>query len=113
MQRPSVYQYDVTEPPGVNVHRLREALDLSQRALADKCHPPLDHTTIRRIERNEGYTQDTLERVAKALGVRVEHLFLPPELLDWPKLPEDARRRLADMVQDAAVAATYRRQKPR
>ena len=77
MQRPSVYHYQITEPPGVNVHRLRETKGWPMRELAQRCRPPLDHTTIRRLEYNNGYTQDTLERVAKALGVRVVDLFCP------------------------------------
>lgn len=77
MKRPSVYPYTITEPPGVNIHRLRETKGLSMRELAQKCRPPLDHTTIRRIERNEGFTKDSLERVAKILGVRVIDLFCP------------------------------------
>lgn len=108
MQRPSVYPYTNKEPPGVNVHRVRVALGLSIRALADKCCPPLDHSTIRRVEHNLGYTQDTLERVAKALGVNVYELFLPPELADWSTLPKSVRQRLAESIQDAAVAARYK-----
>ena len=69
MQRPSVYAYTITDPPGVNVYRLRITLGLSQRDLAKKCRPTIEHTTIRRLENNLGFTQDTLERVAKALGV--------------------------------------------
>lgn len=118
MQRPPVYDYTITKPPGVNVHRLRsEILDWSQRTLADKCHPPLDHTTIRRVEQNEGFTQDTLERVAnaftRALGypITVADLFLPPELTDWPLLSARARERIAESVQDAAAAGRYRSHK--
>ena len=111
MQRPSVYQYAVTDPPGVNVHRLRNAYDWSLRTLADKCKPPLEHTTIRRLEHNLGYTQDTIERVAVALGVPVYSLFLPPELADWPSLPASVRARIAESVQDAAAAAHYRKAK--
>lgn len=77
MQRPSVYFYTITESPGVNVHRLRNARGWGMRDLAQRCKPPLDHTTIRRIERNEGYTRDSLERVGKALGVTVKELFCP------------------------------------
>ncbi|HJX18495.1 MAG TPA: helix-turn-helix transcriptional regulator [Acidiferrobacterales bacterium] len=99
MQRPSVYTYTVTDPPGVNVHRLRNALGLSQRALAEKCHPTIEHTTVRRLENNLGFTQDTLERVAKALGVQVYELFLPPELAAWPKLSQKVRKRLAESIQ--------------
>lgn len=108
MQRPSVYTYDVKDPPGVNVHRLRGAYGWSMRQLADKCRPALEHTTIRRLEHNLGYTQDTLERVAKALGVQVYELFLPPELTDWPHLPQAVRIRLAESIQDAAAAVRYR-----
>ena len=78
MKRPSVYSYNVTEPPGVNLHRLRNERGWSMRELAHKCRPRLDHTTIRRLEYNQSYTQDSLERVAKALDVTVPELF-------WPK----------------------------
>lgn len=109
MQRPSVYAYTVTEPPGVNVHRLRNQRGLSQRALADRCNPALDHTTIRRLEHNIGYTQDTLERVAKALGVTVPELFLPPDLAGLVKLPDDVRARLAETINDAVIAYQAKR----
>lgn len=111
MQRPSVYAYTVTDPPGVNVHRLRHAYGYSMRTLGDKCHPAIEHTTIRRLENNLGFTQDTLERVAKALGVKVYELFLPPELAEWPSLPREAQVRLAEGVQDAVLAARYRPKK--
>lgn len=110
MQRPSVYPYNITDPPGVNIHRLRNALGWSLRELADRCQPALDHTTVRRVERNEGFTQDSIERIAKALKIpRWQDLFLPPELADWPHLPERARARLAESVQDAATATLYRK----
>jgi transcriptional regulator with XRE-family HTH domain len=107
-------------PPGVNVRRLREAAGLSLRALARACdvpsdHRSLDHTTIRRLERNQGYTQDTLSRVAaalgRALGIRLSavDLFLPPELADWPELSPEARQRIAAAVSDAAYVARNRR----
>lgn len=106
MQRPSVYPYTITDPPGINIHRLRIALGWSMREAADKCKPALDHTTWRRLEHNQGFTQDSIERVAKALKVpRWQDLFLPPELADWSHLPERARARLAESVQDAAVAS--------
>lgn len=101
--------YDTTDPPGATIHRLRQAAGMSQRQLADRCKPPLDHTTIRRLEHNLGYTQDTLERVAAVLGVRVADLFLPTELADWPKLPAPVRERIAAQVADAVIAARFRR----
>ena len=75
MQRPSVYTYGITEPPGANVYYFRNKAGWSMRELAAMCKPPLEHTTIRRIENNLGYTQDTLEKIAKALGVTVVTLF--------------------------------------
>ncbi len=103
-KRGSVYPpYDVRDPPGATIYRLRQNYGWSQRELGDKCHKPLDHTTIRRLELNKGYTQDSLERVAKALGVRsVNDLFMPPELSDWASLPKHVQRRLAKSVQNAA-----------
>lgn len=115
MQREPVYAYENTDPPGYNIHRLRRAADLSQRALGDSCIPALDHTTIRRVENNKGYTQDTLERIAVALSKRigakieVQDLFLPRELADWPTLPEKVRARLAETIRDAAAAQEYRK----
>lgn len=105
----SNYPYTVTDPPGVNVRRFRTALGISQRILAERCRPALDHTTIRRLELNLGYTQDTLERVSVALGVAVSTLFLPPELAEWPSLSASAKARIADAVADAAAAAHYRK----
>lgn len=107
-------------PPGVNIRRLREAAGLSLRGLAALCDVPsdartLDHTTIRRLERNEGYTQDSLTRIAAALTkalathISVPDLFLPPELFDWRELPEEARARIAAGVRDALAAERYRR----
>lgn len=119
MKRQSTYPYTITEPPGVNVHALREEADMSQRELADRCVPPLSHTAIRRIEHNQGYTQDTLERLAVALGkalhrkITVAELFYPPEVSDWlneyKTLPPEARARIVDMVHDAHAAYVYRK----
>ncbi|MEQ8495953.1 MAG: helix-turn-helix transcriptional regulator [Gammaproteobacteria bacterium] len=95
-------------PPGCNIYRLRVEAGLSMRALAERCDPELDHTTIRRLERNAGYTQDTLERVAKALHVSVETLFLPPELQDWPALSSQKQARIAESIRDAATAQRYK-----
>lgn len=78
------------------------------RALAERCDPELDHTTVRRLERGEGYTQDSLERVAKVLGTTVEALFLPPELQDWPSLTPANRARIAETVRDAATAQRFK-----
>lgn len=85
---------------------------MSQRQLAERCRPVLDHTTIRRIEQNQGFTQDTLERIAVVLRVRVSDLFLPAELADWPKLTRASKDRIADQVADAVIAQRYRKTSP-
>jgi len=119
MKRQSVYPYTITEPPGVNVHALREEADLSLRELADRCVPPLSHTAIKRIEHNQGYTQDTLERLAVALGkllhrkITVADLFYPPEVAGWlneyKALTPEARARIDEMVHDTHAAYIYRK----
>ena len=79
MKRPSVYPYTVKKPPGVNVYNFRTEADWSMRKLGEMCQPSLEHTTIRRVERNLSYTRDSLERIAKALGVTVVALFCHKE----------------------------------
>lgn len=111
MKRPSVYPYKNTAVPGVTVHNLREKMGWSLRELADHCNPQLDHSTIRRIENDEGWTRDTLERVAKALGVDVPTLFLPPEFGEFTKLPKDVQERLRQTMMDAIAAYTFRSHK--
>lgn len=103
-QRPPVYTYAETAPPGATIHKLREANDWSQRYLGERCEPPMDHTAIQRIERNKGYTRNSLERVAAALGVQVHTLFLPPELLPYASLPPEIKQRIAATIRDAATA---------
>lgn len=83
MQRPSVYQYSNEDVPGITVQSLRtEKFDISMRELASRClkksGEPLNHTTIRRLENNNGFTHDTVKLVAEALGVKPEILFYSP-----------------------------------
>lgn len=122
MRRASVYPYTITEPPGVNVHALRAEADLSMRELAERCVPPLSHTVIKRIEYNQGFTQDTLERLAVALSkvlhrkITVADLFYPPEVAGWlgeyKSLPPEARARIDEMVHDTHAAYVYRKRTP-
>jgi transcriptional regulator with XRE-family HTH domain len=62
---------------GPVVRRLREARGLQQTALAK--HAGVSRITLNRIESGvQDPTLSTLERIARALGVRVRDL-LPPE----------------------------------
>jgi len=111
MARPDSCPY-TTSPPGANIQRLRLARNWSIYRLADACNPPMSHSAISRIERNEGYTSDSLHRVASALNVPIEALFYPPEIAAYSRLPPDLRQRLADTIQDTAAAYDTRRRLP-
>jgi transcriptional regulator with XRE-family HTH domain len=80
MRRSPVYQHIKTDPPGETVYQLRIERDISQRDLADKCSPRLNHTTIRRLENNLGFKKNTIDRVAKAFDIYPRLLFYPPEI---------------------------------
>lgn len=112
MARPDSYPYTETAAPGVNIHRLRIARGWSIYDLARACRPALHATTINRCEHNQGYTSDSLHRIATALGVSVETLFYPPEIATYSTLPPDLRQRLTDTIQDAAAAYESRRRTP-
>jgi len=101
---------DVDAPPGVNIRRLREEQELSLRKLAKLCIPELVHTTIRRIENNDGWTRDTIIRLSKALGVNNhEDLFLPSELFNYSLLNIESKKRIAELVQESFDAELYRK----
>ncbi|WP_257252707.1 helix-turn-helix domain-containing protein [Endozoicomonas sp. SESOKO3] len=98
--------------PGDNVRRLRLEKGWSMRELAERCvteEKTMDHTTIMRLEKDKGYTRATLERVAKALGLRNhEDLFVPEELAGFEKLDDFDRAQIANMVQALALSAERR-----
>lgn len=102
--RPHSVPYLETDPPGVNIYRLRIARGWSQGDLAKACKPPVDTSTISKIERNKGFTLTSLKAVADALGVPYQTLFYPPELHAYGTLPPDVRQRLADTINDVAAA---------
>jgi transcriptional regulator with XRE-family HTH domain len=111
MARPHSAPYLETDPPGATIHRLRTQRGWSQADLARHCRPPLDASAISRLEHNEGFTQDSLERVAAALGMPYQALFYPPELATYGRLPPEIRKRLADTIADAAAAYETRNPK--
>lgn len=109
MARPDSVPYLETDPPGVNVYRLRMARGWSQHELARRCAPPMDPSAVSRVEHNQGYTQDSLTRIAAALGVPAQSLFYPPEIVTYARLPDAIRSRLADTIADAAAAYDTRK----
>ncbi len=102
MKRPSVYPYKITEPPGANVYRLRNDKQWSQRELADRCQ--CDWTSISRLENNQSWSRDLLERIAKTFGINVSDLFTPPELAQIYTLSEPRRNAILSMLADAVAA---------
>jgi transcriptional regulator with XRE-family HTH domain len=111
MKRPSVYPYKITEPPGATVYRLRAEKEWSQRELADRCQ--CDWTSISRLENNQSWSRDLLERVAKAFRISVVDLFAPPELAQIYILSEPRRKAVLSMLSDAVAAQKAEDQAPR
>lgn len=91
-----------------NLKKRRTEAGLSYRKLAEKCRPAIDHTTIARVEKGLGFTNDTLERLAVALNCQVEDFFLPPELDGWYTLSSETKERLGSIIQDAITAEKFR-----
>ena len=76
---------------------------MTQRDLGEACKPPLDFTTIARLERNTGYTSSTLERVAVALGVQKWELELPSELFPFTLLSPDKKQIVIQLISSLAA----------
>ena len=96
MKRKSSYPRVSQGNPGDNVFSLREAKGWSQRELAINCS--VDHTTIRRLENNLGYTQNTLQKAATALGVKVDELFYSSDIKDIMALKKSKRKEIMSIV---------------
>jgi len=71
----------------------------SQRELGERCE--LNHTSIRRLELNKGYTQDSLKKVAKVFGVEVAVLFCPAEVAEVYRLPKKTREEVFAILKHA------------
>ncbi len=93
------------DTPGARILAYRKAAGLAQRQLALICDPPMDFTAIGRIERNQGYTGASLNRLAKALNCKVSDFFLPAELAAWPRVREDTRSAVKVMIRNDIEAA--------
>lgn len=88
----------VKDNPGVIIQYLRTYHGWSYQSLADKCKPTLSRSTIMRIEKNEGYTQDSLKRVAAALKVKTEELFYPEELAGILILDKKSKDKIMEKI---------------
>lgn len=64
---------------GPRLRTLREARELSQHALGERCEPAMSYQTIARLERSDRTPSwETVLRLAKALGVATDE-FRPDE----------------------------------
>ena len=96
------------ELPGKRIRELRKQAGYSLRDFASQCNPPMDYTTVGRIERNMGYTGDSLERFAAVLNCEVSDFFLPDSLARFTELPQEMRDRVALYINDLADATKNR-----
>lgn len=96
------------ELPGKRIRELRQKSGLSLREFASRCNPPMDYTTVGRIERNMGYTGDSLERFADVLGCEVSDFFLPDQLAAFAELPADMQNDVARYIDTLRLAAKNR-----
>ena len=94
--------------PGDRIREIRKAKGYTLRAMAENCNPPVDYTTIGRIEKNIGYTKDSLERFAKVLDCNVSDFFLYDELKGFTELPDDLRQDISKQIQHALIVAKNR-----
>lgn len=97
-----------SELPGDRIRELRKAKGFTLRSMAENCNPPMDYTSIGRIEKNIGYTKDSLERFATVLGCNVSDFFLYDELKGFTELPEDLKQNVAKHIQHLIIVAKNR-----
>ena len=94
--------------PGENIKQRRIAAGLSMRALASKCEPPINHSTIQRIENNTGFTKESLDKIAKVLDCKIEDFFIPSELQLWITLNANDKAYITKTIEITALAAKER-----
>lgn len=90
--------------PGDRIREMRHALGYSMKDLAESCNPPMDYSTIGRIEKNKGYTKDSLERFAEVFKCEVSDFFLYEPLKGYSQLPAEAREDVAKYINTLLLA---------
>ena len=106
IETPTLKQLDKADQlPGDRIRLFRTGAGLSQRALAKMCNPPMDFSAIGRIERNQGYTSSTLNRLADALNCDVADFFIPSKALGLKKLPIEMQDEISQIIRRYHAAA--------
>ena len=74
--------------PGERIRELRKKAGLTIHEVAEESNPPMDFSTVERIENNNGYTSDTMSRIAEVIGCEVHDFFLPEGLAGYTNLTQ-------------------------
>lgn len=93
-----------TTIPGDRIRAMRHQLGYTMKELAENCNPPMDYSTVGRIEKNKGYTKDSLERFAEVMKCEVSDFFLYEQLKGFTQLPEEARQDVAKYINTLLLA---------
>ena len=86
--------------PGRRIREIRQRFGFSLRDMGEKCN--MDFSTFGRVERGLGYTEYTLNKIADTLECDVSSFFLPDEIKDFYKLPDDQKKMIGKLVSDLA-----------
>ncbi len=87
-----------TQLPGDRIRALRKKAGLTVREIALECDPPMDFSTVARIENNKGYTCCTLMRLAEVVGCEVWDFFLPDGLNGYTDLTVDQKAKVHSLI---------------
>ena len=90
--------------PGRRIREMRQDRKMTLKDLAERCNPPMDFSTVGRIEKNKGYTKDSLERFAEVMGCTVSDFFLPESIKGYTGLPSEARCDISKYVNVQVMA---------
>ena len=87
-----------TQLPGDRIRALRKRAGFTVREIAVECDPPMDFSTVARIENNNGYTSSTLMRLATAIDCEVWDFFLPDGLHGYTDLTTDQKAKVHSLI---------------
>lgn len=87
-----------TQLPGDRIRALRKKAGFTVREIAVECDPPIDFSSVARIENNKGYTSSTLMRLATAIGCDILDFFLPDGLDGYTELSPEQKEQVHELI---------------
>ena len=87
-----------TQLPGDRIRQLRKKTGLTVRELAVECNPPMDFSTVARIENNHGYTSCSMMRMAEVIGCETYDFFLPDGLAGYTHLTQSQKEQVHSLI---------------